>query len=112
TTSFTASPTNGGAPLTVTFNDASTGNETNWLWNFGDGKTTNVPVRSVGYTYATAGVYTVMETVTGLGGASTATRSHYVTVLTPQEASLFQAWLTQYFNCTNCIPTMMSADTD
>jgi len=110
--SFTAGPTNGAAPLTATFTDTSTGNITNWFWDFGDGNTTNVAVPSVGHTYSASGVYPVTETVTGLGGTSTATRPNYVTVLTAQEAALFQAWLTQYFNCTNCIETLMSADAD
>ena len=110
--SFTLRPTDGVAPLTVTFTDTSTGNITNWFWNFGYGNTTNVAVPTVGHTYSTSGVFTVTETVTGLGGSSTATRSRYVTVLTPQEASLFQAWLTQYFNCTNCMQTLVNADAD
>ena len=110
--SFTASPTNGVAPLAVTFTDTSTGNITNWFWNFGDGNTTNITGASLAHTYPTAGVYTVMETVSGLGGSSTATRPHFLTVLTPQEAALFQTWLTQYFNCTNCVQAQMFVDAD
>jgi PKD repeat protein len=110
--SFSAGPTFGVAPLIVTFTDTSTGNITNWFWDFGDGTTTNLAFPSVGHSYLAAGDYTVTETVTGLGGSSTTTRAHSVTVLTPQEASLFQVWLTQYFNCSNCLQALMYADAD
>ena len=109
---FIPGPTNGVTPLVLTFSDTSTGNVTNWFWNFGDGNTTNVTVPSIGHTYSTSGVYSVTETVTGLGGSSSVTRPNDVTVLTPQEASQFQAWLTQYFNCTNCLLTLWDADAD
>jgi PGF-pre-PGF domain-containing protein len=36
---FTASPSQGGVPLTVQFDDTSTGNVTSWFWDFGDGNT-------------------------------------------------------------------------
>src|SRR5262249_15871603 len=38
---FSGSPTNGAAPLTVTFTDTSTGTITNRNWSFGDGGVTN-----------------------------------------------------------------------
>jgi chitodextrinase len=52
----------------VTFTDTSTGNPTSWSWNFGDGATSTVqnPV----HTYAVAGSYNVVLTVTGAGGTS------------------------------------------
>jgi PKD repeat protein len=36
---FTVNNTNGNAPMSVQFNDTSTGNPTNWSWSFGDGNT-------------------------------------------------------------------------
>jgi hypothetical protein len=33
---FTGNPTSGPAPLTVQFNDSSTGSPTGWAWYFGD----------------------------------------------------------------------------
>jgi subtilase family serine protease len=112
TANFTASPTGGVAPLTVTFADASTGIITNWFWSFGDGATTNATTPGMQHTYATGGTYAVTEIVTGFGGFSTPTRANYITVLSPTEASQFQAWLSQYFNCTNCVQALMSVDAD
>jgi PKD repeat protein len=111
--SFTAAPTGGGAPLSVVFSDTSSGGPvTVWSWNFGDNSTAIVTTTSVSHTYGTAGNYTVTETVTGPGGSSAETRINYITVLSPTEASQFQTWLTQYFNCTNCVQSLMSADAD
>jgi len=56
---FTANPTNGLAPLTVSFTSAgadSAGNAINsWNWNFGDGATSAAPNPS--HTYTAAGVF-------------------------------------------------------
>ena len=112
TASFTISPTGGVAPLTVTFADASTGNITNWFWSFGDGATTNATTPGMQHTYPTGGTYTVTEIVTGPGGSSTAAQANYITVLSPTQASQFQAWLSQYFNCTNCVQALTRADAD
>ena len=81
---FTATPTNGFAPLQVVFSDTSGGNITNWVWNFGDGHLlTNSTGGSVTNTYATVGKYTVSLKVSGIGGANTNTKSSYVTVSGP-----------------------------
>ena len=40
---FTAAPTEGVAPLTVTFTNSSTGDYTASLWDFGDGITSTQP---------------------------------------------------------------------
>jgi PKD repeat protein len=104
---FTATPTNGIAPLAVAFSDTSTGVITSWFWNFGDGGTTNVATNGVLYAYSTAGVYTVTEIVTGPGGSSTNTRPNYIVVLTP-----FQGWQIQYFGSTNNPNAAPAADGD
>jgi PKD repeat protein len=110
---FTAAPTGGVAPLTVIFSDASTGGPVNdWSWNFGDNSTTIGTTTNVSHAYSAAGNYTVTETVSGPGGSSTETRFNYITVLSPTEASQFQTWLTQYFQCTNCVQSLMGADAD
>jgi autotransporter-associated beta strand protein len=83
---FSGSPTNGAAPLAVTFADNSTGSITNWFWDFGDGSTTNVPTATNAlHTYA-AGTYTVSLTVSGAGGTNTSTRSSYIVAINPPVA--------------------------
>jgi autotransporter-associated beta strand protein len=103
---FSASPTNGVAPLAVTFTDTSTGTITNRFWDFGDGSTSNTTATSLSHMYG-AGTYTVTLVVSGSGGASTNTQPNYITVLTP-----FAAWQTQYFGCTNCPQAAETADPD
>ena len=66
--SFSASPTSGTVPLTVTFTDTSTGSPSSWLWNFGDGSTSNF--QSMSHTYTSAGNYTVTLTATNTAGSS------------------------------------------
>ena len=104
---FTATPTNGAAPLAVTFTDTSTGDITNRFWSFGDGGDSNVTANSVNYTYATAGVFSVTEIVTGPGGSSTNTQPNSITVWTP-----FQAWQIQYFGSTTNQNAAPDADAD
>ncbi len=79
--SFAAAPTNGFAPLPVTFTDTSTGSINNWSWNFGDGGTTNLATSNVVYTYKTGGVFTVTEIVTGPGGVSSNVLPSYIIVV-------------------------------
>ena len=77
--------------LTVTFTDTSTdsdGSVVSWSWNFSDGGTSTV--QNPGHTYAAAGTYIVMLTVTDNNGA-TSSSSHSVTVSSstpPQEITL------------------------
>ncbi len=58
---FTASPSQGEAPLNVQFTDASIGAPTAWLWDFGDG--TNSTLQSPAHIFNLAGNYTVKLTV-------------------------------------------------
>jgi len=53
---FTTNKSSGTAPLTVQFNDTSTGPVTAWLWTFGDGA--NSTEQNPVHTYTTAGTYT------------------------------------------------------
>jgi PKD repeat protein len=75
---FTATPTNGTVPLTVSFTDASTGTITNRLWNFGDSATSTAT--SPSHTYTNTGSFTVSLTVFGTGGSNMLTRTGYITV--------------------------------
>ena len=78
---FSASTTSGSAPLTVGFNDQSSGSVTNWSWTFGDGGTSNA--QNPGHTYSTAGTYTVALIATGPGGFDSEVKSGYITVSPP-----------------------------
>jgi PKD repeat protein len=103
--SFSGTPTNGVAPLAVTFTDTSTGTITNRFWDFGDSNTTNFTVQtSPVHTYG-AGVYTVTLVVSGPAGVSTNIQLNAITVLTP-----FAAWQVNYFGCTNCPQAVPDAD--
>jgi PKD repeat protein len=77
---FTGSPTNGTAPLTVTFTDTSTGSITNRSWNFGDASTTNITATSVQHVYSSVGTNTVTLTVSGLGASANSIRTNYIVV--------------------------------
>ena len=70
---FNANPTMGSASLTVKFRDTSTGDITEWLWDFGDGGTSTS--RNPSHTYHQGGTYDVCLEVTGPGGSD----SHCVT---------------------------------
>ena len=61
--------TNGTAPLSVQFNDASTGSPTSWSWEFGDGNTSSKqnPI----HTYYTSGTFTVTLTASNAKGTDT-----------------------------------------
>jgi PKD repeat protein len=78
---FTASPTTGTAPLTVTFSDTSENHVTTWLWDFGD--RTNSLVQSPSHTYTTAGNYTVILNVSNADGDDSVVKSGLITVNAP-----------------------------
>jgi PKD repeat protein len=75
---FAATPTSGLAPLTVQFNDWSTGDPTSWYWTFGDGSSS--AQRNPKHTYKHAGAYTVSLTVENDDGSSTEVKQAYIRV--------------------------------
>ena len=78
---FSALPTNGQAPLEVTFSNQTTGAFNKCLWDFGDG-TTSIHCPSPQHTYQAAGTYTVTLTVDdGAGGTDDEIKVDYITVL-------------------------------
>jgi PKD repeat protein len=86
---FSASPTNGPAPLAVTFTDTSSNSPTSWAWTFGDGGTSTV--ESPNYTYTTSGTYTVTLIASNAGGSGTNTQTNLITVLPPPPVASFMA---------------------
>lgn len=75
---FTATPTEGTAPLEVAFANSSTGVFDTLLWEFGDGGTS--PLENPTHTFTDGGVYTVTLTAGGLGGTDVETKVSYITV--------------------------------
>ncbi len=66
------------APFTVQFNDNSPAAST-WLWDFGDGSTSNQ--QNPSHTYTSQGSFTVSLTITLTGGCSnTITKSQYIKI--------------------------------
>ena len=83
--SFTGTPTNGVAPLTVVFtnNSIASGSITN-VWNFGNGiSITNTTAANVTNTFVAAGNYTIALTVNGPGGFSTNRILNYIYAAVP-----------------------------
>jgi PGF-pre-PGF domain-containing protein len=78
--SFTSSTTTGKAPFTVIFTDTSTNSPTSWLWDFGDGSSTNATVQNPVHTFAATGNYMVNLTVTNAAGSSFHVIPKYITV--------------------------------
>ncbi len=86
TASFTATPVNGPAPLTVSFVDASAAGSspiTAWAWTFGDGATSTAQHPS--HTYTAAGTYAVSLTVTTSAGSDTESEPDCISVTTGGE---------------------------
>jgi len=77
TVAFSAAPTQGPVPLTVTFTDNSIGEINSWLWRFGtgDSSTEQDPV----YEYANPGLYTCTLIVSGSEGSDTLIKTNYIT---------------------------------
>ncbi|PYM16528.1 MAG: hypothetical protein DME18_01195, partial [Verrucomicrobia bacterium] len=71
TADFTADPTSGQAPLTVVFSDKSIGNPIALDWDFGDGSA-HSSAQNTSHTYNNAGDFTVVLTVAGGNGATSA----------------------------------------
>ncbi|WP_229391627.1 PKD domain-containing protein [Methanosarcina sp. DH2] len=81
---FSASPTSGKTPLSVSFTDQSTGSPTSWNWTFGDG--TYSTEKSPQHIYKKSGKYSVTLTLNETGNRSAVTKSSYITVSNGFEA--------------------------
>jgi large repetitive protein len=83
---FTDIPHKGQAPLTVQFNDLSTGIIQSRVWDFGDGTTDTSPNPS--HTFNPWGTYKVRLTVTGPGGTKSKT-AKVIAVRPPKPKAAF-----------------------
>lgn len=81
----TTTPSSGCSPITVSFQDASSGNPTSWLWDFGNGNTSTQQNPSA--QYSTPGSYTVKLRVTNAQGTDSITKVNYVRVFANPSAS-------------------------
>ncbi len=81
TAAFSGVPVSGYAPLSVSFNDQSSGIPTSWNWNFGDGATSTA--QNPTHVYDTVGTYTVTLTAANDVGSDAEVKSAYITVLDP-----------------------------
>jgi PKD repeat protein len=88
-------PISGTAPLTVQFNDQSSGEINVWRWNFGDGPAiegSDEESRNPVHTYTTTNTgFIVSLTVRGPGGEDKEMVSGAVTVFSCQEAATVEA---------------------
>jgi PKD repeat protein len=80
-TGFSGRPLSGTAPLTVQFNDLSSGTPSSWRWSFGD--TSSSTVSNPEHTYAEPGLYPVSLVTSNASGSDTLTRTAYVQVTAP-----------------------------
>lgn len=87
TADFAAVGNTGDAPLTVAFEDRSTGTITAWTWSFGDGASSSQS--DPAHTYVTPGVYSVRLTVTGPNGGDSLMRTDYVRAFDPNRQGIW-----------------------
>lgn len=111
---FTSNTTNGSTPLSVQFNDTSTGSPTSWYWNFGDGKTSTE--QSPAHNYTKNGNYSVSLTVTNVAGSDSLTKSNYITVSptvnTSKTSGTYKTAQTVQLTCSDTTATIYyAADT-
>jgi gliding motility-associated-like protein len=97
---FRANVISGCAPLTVTFTDISTGNPTEWNWEFSNGTLSNAQNPVV--TFTTAGTYSAKLVVRNASGIDEIERVNYITVF-PSPTPNFSADITL-----GCVPVRVN----
>lgn len=78
---FTANVTSGCGPLTVQFQDLSSGNTTAWEWSFPGGTPSSSTAQNPAVVYTTSGTYTVTLVASNAAGTSTFTQQNFINVL-------------------------------
>lgn len=77
---FTAETTDAFRGVPVQFTNTTQGQDSTWLWDFGDGTTSTA--KNPEKTYTVNGTYTVKLTATNSAGSTTETKADYITVTT------------------------------
>ncbi|MEN9570867.1 MAG: hypothetical protein RL172_2098 [Bacteroidota bacterium] len=93
---FTSDKVAGCAPLTVQFQDASSGAPTSWSWDLGN--TTQSGFSNPVTTYITPGTYTISLKVSNLAGSDSITKTQYITVYEKPVVNFFIA------DTSGCVP--------
>lgn len=83
TADFSASPSSGCSPMTVTFIDLSSENTTEWFWEFEGGDPSTSSLSNPSILYSTPGVYEVSLTVSNAEGSDQELKTDYITVEAP-----------------------------
>jgi parallel beta-helix repeat protein len=83
TAAFTSDVQTGLAPLTVNFTDQSTGDPTEWVWDFNNDGNPDSYVQNPAYTYNDAGTYTIKLTATNAGGSDDEVKTDYINATVP-----------------------------
>lgn len=88
---FSCSPTEGLAPLSVSFFDKSVGDVTSWEWDIDNDGTADYTTQIAAHVYTNPGTYTVTLTVHGLGGTDIEKKLDCITVIDPAPVGDFEA---------------------
>ena len=80
---FTPDKTSGVFPLTISFNDRSTGSPSTWSWDFGDGTTSTD--QSPSHTYTAAGKYNVSLSISDGTNSDSTTKNEIVWATAEQD---------------------------
>lgn len=82
-------PNNGSGcpPLTINFDDSSTGVINSWMWNFGDGSFSNL--QNPSHTFQSSGVYQVSLQITTINGCVSTSTSPAIVVVHPNPNASF-----------------------
>ena len=97
-----ADATVGCIPFSVNFNDTNSLSST-WLWDFGDGDTSNL--RNPIHVYSDSGSFDLTVTITNVNGCvSTLTLDDHITTLEPPTANF------SYYSFSRCSPRIVNFD--
>lgn len=78
---FTGTPTCGMMPLSVSFSDGSSGNPTEWAWDFDSDGVIDSTAKNPTYVYSAGGNYSVNLTAMNVIGSSSLLKPGYISVM-------------------------------